>query len=294
MRSLTVGSWCVSAGGSGGGSEVEDWPPDRHAAQHCAAAHRRGRTADLQPGSDTCSALMHAALHHPPPPHCHLCRSSGVLRLNHEVVSRSLEGVPTSVQLLPRQTYLNVDEDAAGTLERKRNYIYCLVVHIMKQEKEMHIDNLVFKVRGRLFGPSWTPRNWSLIRVLWVPSRSWTRARNRRPLALRAPAASAAAPVMFSPASCTSSAKAACGATRTTRTSWSSCPRTRPHHKRARPSSRSAAPRSGRTPPTASQTSGVSVTSDPHTVLFLFFFISPADSRSLHHHHYHPCASPAA
>uniref|UniRef100_A0A3Q3WDS2 Cullin family profile domain-containing protein n=1 Tax=Mola mola TaxID=94237 RepID=A0A3Q3WDS2_MOLML len=73
-------------------------------------------------------------------------------------------GVPTSVQLLPRQTYLNVDEDAAGTLERKRNYIYCLVVHIMKQEKEMHIDNLVFKVRGRLFGPSWTPRNWSLIR----------------------------------------------------------------------------------------------------------------------------------
>uniref|UniRef100_A0A3Q2ZWC0 Cullin 7 n=1 Tax=Kryptolebias marmoratus TaxID=37003 RepID=A0A3Q2ZWC0_KRYMA len=45
------------------------------------------------------------------------------------------------------QTYLNVDEDAAGTLERKRNFIYCLIVHIMKQEKEMHIDNLVFKVR---------------------------------------------------------------------------------------------------------------------------------------------------
>uniref|UniRef100_A0A3P8TKJ7 Cullin family profile domain-containing protein n=1 Tax=Amphiprion percula TaxID=161767 RepID=A0A3P8TKJ7_AMPPE len=58
------------------------------------------------------------------------------------------DGVPTSVRLLPRQTYLNVDEDAAGTLERKRNYIYCLIVHIMKQEKEMHIDNLVFKVRG--------------------------------------------------------------------------------------------------------------------------------------------------
>uniref|UniRef100_A0A3Q2ZIG9 Cullin 7 n=1 Tax=Kryptolebias marmoratus TaxID=37003 RepID=A0A3Q2ZIG9_KRYMA len=33
------------------------------------------------------------------------------------------------------------------TLERKRNFIYCLIVHIMKQEKEMHIDNLVFKVR---------------------------------------------------------------------------------------------------------------------------------------------------
>lgn len=70
-----------------------------------------------------------------------------MLRLNQQVASRSLEGIAASVQLLPRQTYLNVDEDAAGTLERKRNYIYCLIVHIMKQEKEMHIDNLVFKVR---------------------------------------------------------------------------------------------------------------------------------------------------
>uniref|UniRef100_A0A8B9HP79 Cullin 7 n=1 Tax=Astyanax mexicanus TaxID=7994 RepID=A0A8B9HP79_ASTMX len=48
--------------------------------------------------------------------------------------------------LLPKQTYLNVDEDAARTLERKRNYMYCLIVQIMKKEKEMHIDNLVFKV----------------------------------------------------------------------------------------------------------------------------------------------------
>uniref|UniRef100_A0A672L9C9 Cullin-9-like n=1 Tax=Sinocyclocheilus grahami TaxID=75366 RepID=A0A672L9C9_SINGR len=51
--------------------------------------------------------------------------------------------------LLPTQTYLNVDEDAALTLERKRNYIYCLIVQIMKNEKEMHIDNLVFKVLDR-------------------------------------------------------------------------------------------------------------------------------------------------
>uniref|UniRef100_A0A3Q2ZVX6 Cullin 7 n=1 Tax=Kryptolebias marmoratus TaxID=37003 RepID=A0A3Q2ZVX6_KRYMA len=69
-----------------------------------------------------------------------------VLRLNQQVVSNSLQDVQASVRLLPRQTYLNVDEDAAGTLERKRNFIYCLIVHIMKQEKEMHIDNLVFKV----------------------------------------------------------------------------------------------------------------------------------------------------
>ncbi|XP_067367208.1 cullin-9 isoform X3 [Channa argus] len=72
--------------------------------------------------------------------------SQGILRLNQQDPSRSLDGVPALVQLLPKQTYLNVDEDAAGTLERKRNYIYCLIVHIMKQEKEMHIDNLVFKV----------------------------------------------------------------------------------------------------------------------------------------------------
>uniref|UniRef100_A0A087XC16 Cullin 9 n=1 Tax=Poecilia formosa TaxID=48698 RepID=A0A087XC16_POEFO len=72
--------------------------------------------------------------------------STAVLQLNQQVASRSLQGVPASLQLLPRQTYLNVDEDAAGTLERKRNFIYCLIVHIMKQEKEMHIDNLVFKV----------------------------------------------------------------------------------------------------------------------------------------------------
>ncbi|KAF0027925.1 hypothetical protein F2P81_020666 [Scophthalmus maximus] len=70
----------------------------------------------------------------------------GVLMLNQQVASRSSDSVPTTVRLLPRQMYLNVDEDAAGTLERKRNYIYCLIVHIMKQEKEMHIDNLVFKV----------------------------------------------------------------------------------------------------------------------------------------------------
>ncbi|XP_029927070.1 cullin-9 isoform X2 [Myripristis murdjan] len=71
--------------------------------------------------------------------------SQGVLRLSQQAV-RGAESSPASCFLLPRQTYLNVDEDAAHTLERKRNYIYCLIVHIMKEEKEMHIDNLVFKV----------------------------------------------------------------------------------------------------------------------------------------------------
>lgn len=50
------------------------------------------------------------------------------------------------MELQPRQTYLNVDKDATAALETKRNFIYCLIVNILKQEKEMHIDNLVFKV----------------------------------------------------------------------------------------------------------------------------------------------------
>ncbi|XP_035982007.1 cullin-9 isoform X2 [Fundulus heteroclitus] len=72
--------------------------------------------------------------------------SRGVLQLNQQAVSRSQQGAAAALRLLPKQTYLNVDEDAVGTLERKRNFVYCLIVHIMKQEKEMHIDNLVFKV----------------------------------------------------------------------------------------------------------------------------------------------------
>jgi len=56
-------------------------------------------------------------------------------------------GGGASCSLLPRQVYLSVDEDAAGALERKRNFIYCTVVSIMKHHKEIHIDNLVYKVR---------------------------------------------------------------------------------------------------------------------------------------------------
>lgn len=77
---------------------------------------------------------------------------SGVLQLNQQMVACSLDGSVASVQLLPSQTYLNVDEDATGALERKRNYIYCVIVHIMKEEKQMHIDNLVFKVT-QIFQP---------------------------------------------------------------------------------------------------------------------------------------------
>ncbi|XP_016099203.1 cullin-9-like [Sinocyclocheilus grahami] len=72
----------------------------------------------------------------------------GFLGLNNKSLSQSSDRHGYHF-LLPTQTYLNVDEDAALTLERKRNYIYCLIVQIMKNEKEMHIDNLVFKVLDR-------------------------------------------------------------------------------------------------------------------------------------------------
>jgi len=75
---------------------------------------------------------------------------SGVLRLNKKLLSQSSDRNGYHF-LLPKQTYLNVDEDAALTLERKRNYVYCVIVQIMKNEKEMHIDNLVFKVK---YGPA--------------------------------------------------------------------------------------------------------------------------------------------
>ncbi|EMP32662.1 Cullin-9 [Chelonia mydas] len=48
--------------------------------------------------------------------------------------------------LLPQQTYLNVEDDEGSTLERKRNIICCLIIQILKGEKELHIDNLVFRV----------------------------------------------------------------------------------------------------------------------------------------------------
>ncbi|MGH0167094.1 UNVERIFIED_CONTAM: hypothetical protein FKN15_052560 [Acipenser sinensis] len=68
-----------------------------------------------------------------------------VLSLNEETLIRGNEE-HSYCCLLPKQTYLNVDEDATSTLERKRNFIYCLIIQIMKAEKELHMDNLVFRV----------------------------------------------------------------------------------------------------------------------------------------------------
>nr|KAG8542899.1 hypothetical protein GDO81_025862 [Engystomops pustulosus] len=55
-------------------------------------------------------------------------------------------GTGKVLALLPAQTYLNVEEDEGRTMEKKRNIILCLITQIMKVEKELHIDNLVFRV----------------------------------------------------------------------------------------------------------------------------------------------------
>uniref|UniRef100_A0A7M4EPH1 Cullin-9-like n=1 Tax=Crocodylus porosus TaxID=8502 RepID=A0A7M4EPH1_CROPO len=66
-----------------------------------------------------------------------------VLQLNEAALLRCSD---QHLWLLPRQTYLNVKEDEGSTLERKRNIICCLTVQILKEEKQLHIDNLVFRV----------------------------------------------------------------------------------------------------------------------------------------------------
>ncbi|XP_053568749.1 cullin-9 [Bombina bombina] len=74
----------------------------------------------------------------------HYSPKPGLLCLNDVEVVEA--GPRKSLRLLPKQTYLNVEEDEGRTLERKRNIIFCLITQIMKQEKELHIDNLVFRV----------------------------------------------------------------------------------------------------------------------------------------------------
>ncbi|XP_069743989.1 cullin-9-like isoform X1 [Narcine bancroftii] len=69
----------------------------------------------------------------------------GIFRLNDKVLARGSAN-KEYCSLLPKQIYLNVDEDVASILERKRNVIHCIIIQIMKSEKELHIDNLVFKV----------------------------------------------------------------------------------------------------------------------------------------------------
>ncbi|NWS73159.1 CUL9 protein, partial [Crotophaga sulcirostris] len=50
------------------------------------------------------------------------------------------------LRLLPQQRHLRAERAEAGALERKRNVLCCLIARILKVEKQLHIDNLVFRV----------------------------------------------------------------------------------------------------------------------------------------------------
>ncbi|NWZ21731.1 CUL9 protein, partial [Asarcornis scutulata] len=50
------------------------------------------------------------------------------------------------LRLLPRQRYLRAERAESGALERKRNVLCCLLSRILKAERRLHIDNLVFRV----------------------------------------------------------------------------------------------------------------------------------------------------
>uniref|UniRef100_A0A8D0KZZ2 Cullin-9 n=1 Tax=Strix occidentalis caurina TaxID=311401 RepID=A0A8D0KZZ2_STROC len=50
------------------------------------------------------------------------------------------------LRLLPRQRYLRAERAEVSALERKRNVLCCLITRILKVEKQLHTDNLVFRV----------------------------------------------------------------------------------------------------------------------------------------------------
>lgn len=70
----------------------------------------------------------------------------GALRLNRAALAQASG---RQLRLLPRQRYLRAERAESGALERKRNVLCCLLSRILKAEKRLHIDNLVFRV-GRL------------------------------------------------------------------------------------------------------------------------------------------------
>ncbi|XP_059688917.1 cullin-9-like [Gavia stellata] len=67
----------------------------------------------------------------------------GVLRLNQAALARASG---CHLRLLPRQRYLQAERAEVSALERKRNVLCCLITRILKVEKQLHIDSLVFRV----------------------------------------------------------------------------------------------------------------------------------------------------
>lgn len=75
----------------------------------------------------------------------------GTLRLNQAALAHA-SGL--HLRLLPQQRYLWADRAEVSALERKRNILCCLITRILKVEKQLHIDNLVFRV-WRAQGAEW-------------------------------------------------------------------------------------------------------------------------------------------
>ncbi|XP_061845052.1 cullin-9-like isoform X2 [Colius striatus] len=71
------------------------------------------------------------------------CSPGGVLRLNPTALARA-SGRP--LRLLPQQRYLQAQRAEGSSLERKSNVLCCLITRILKAEKQLHVDNLVFRV----------------------------------------------------------------------------------------------------------------------------------------------------
>ncbi|XP_065535597.1 cullin-9-like isoform X2 [Lathamus discolor] len=67
----------------------------------------------------------------------------GTLRLNQAALAHASG---RHLRLLPQQRYLRVETAEVSALERKRNILCCLITRILKVEKQLHIDNLVFRV----------------------------------------------------------------------------------------------------------------------------------------------------
>uniref|UniRef100_A0A672UNN5 Cullin 9 n=1 Tax=Strigops habroptila TaxID=2489341 RepID=A0A672UNN5_STRHB len=69
--------------------------------------------------------------------------AGGTLRLNQAALAHASG---RHLRLLPQQRYLRVERAEVSALERKRNILCCLITRILKVEKQLHIDNLVFRV----------------------------------------------------------------------------------------------------------------------------------------------------
>ncbi|XP_066172808.1 cullin-9-like [Sylvia atricapilla] len=71
------------------------------------------------------------------------CTAGGALRLNQAGLAQSSG---RQLRLLPQQRYLRMERAEVSALERKRNILCCLITRILKAEKRLHMDSLVFRV----------------------------------------------------------------------------------------------------------------------------------------------------